>query len=185
MAKKRVKPTKNCVACGRAIHIQALICRCGAVQPRPQKNDRPEEQPASAEPMPTTDETMISESTPKPKRVSRSKKIELSAEQPAPADPTPTTDKIMTPEPTTKPKRASRSKKIEQSVEQPEVAEPTPDPVTVEAVVPEPPPKPKRASRPATPKRSELSAFIDAIEALGGLDAAREALDLLERAKRL
>ena len=151
MAKKQRKPTKNCVACGRAIHAQALTCRCGAVQPRPQKNDRPDEQPAPAglSPTPTTDETMSPEPTPKVKRVSRPaklKKSELSEEQPAPADPAP---------------------------------------ATVAAVAPEPPPKPKRAPRPATPKRSELSAFIDAIEALGGLDAAREALDLLERAKRL
>ena len=111
MAKKRGKPTKKCVACGRAIDARALTCRCGADQPRPQENDRPEEQPA-------------------------------------PADPSPA-------------------------------------PTTVAAVAPEPPPKPKRVPRPATPKKNALSAFIDAIEALGGLDAAREALDLLERAKRL
>lgn len=148
MAKKRGKRTKKCVACGRAIDARALTCRCGAAQPRPQENDQPEEQPALAapSPTPTMDETMVPESTPKPKRTFRPKKTGLPPEQPAPE-------------------------------------EQFPAPATVAAVAPEPPQKPKRAPRPT--KKSELSAFVDAIEALGGLDAAREALDLLERAKRL
>jgi hypothetical protein len=102
-------------------------------------------------------------------------------EQTIPADPTPTTDETMAPESTPKPKRTPRPKKTALPAEQPAPEDPTP--ATVAAVAPEPPPKPKRAPRPT--KKSELSAFVDAIEALGGLDAAREALDLLERAKRL